>query len=74
MAQYSLEQSVSVLQAERDRLKALVAELVGALRDVRAWIISPFDESDERSESLHPAFRKALKSVNAALARAKEIG
>ena len=57
------------LEAERDCLKAEVAELVGAVRDVRAWIILPFNAADEDSESLHPAFRKALKSVNAVLAK-----
>ena len=54
---------------ECDRLRAEVAELVGAVRDVRAWIILPFNAADEDSESLHPAFRKALKSVNAVLAK-----
>ena len=60
---------LDTLAAERDRLKAEVAELVGAVRDVRAWIIFPFNAADEDSESLHPAFRKALKSVNAVLAK-----
>ena len=54
---------------ELKRVRAEVAELRDALRDVRAWIILPFNAADEDSESLHPAFRKALKSVNAVLAK-----
>ena len=67
MAQYSLEQSVSVLQAERDRLKALVAELVGALEAI-------LTRADARG-TLEVTCDGSIADVcRAVLARAKEIG
>ena len=67
--QAGVADAIRLFTTERDRLKAEVAELVGALLHVRAWIIFPFNAADEDNESLHPAFRKALKSVNAVLAK-----
>lgn len=44
-------------------------EMYAALESVKAWLMDPFDAKDADDANLHPAFRKALKLVLAALAK-----
>lgn len=57
--------------AERDRLKEINDDLLAACKSVREWLMEPFTAADADDENLSPAFRKALRKVNAAIAKAE---
>jgi hypothetical protein len=52
-------------------LIAAAPDMFDALTDVREWLMVPFNAKDADDENLHPSFRKALRTVNAALAKAR---
>ena len=64
------EQNFRNVCAERDRLKAINAELLKALNLVRKWLC--YDGPVKNDGITHPAFVKANNAVLAAIARAKK--
>ena len=69
----AIERGDKLIKANSEimHLREVNAELLKACKSVRTWIMEPFTAEDADSESLNPYFRKALRAVNEAIAKAE---